>query len=65
MISMLSMSDFNIKVCYQTSLCIKDICVAKVKNPKIATYKDNVMKYKVFAMIILLPLTISKLIQAK
>jgi hypothetical protein len=65
MISMLSISDFNIKVCYQTSLCIKDRCVAAIIYPEIAAYKDNVMRYKDFAMIILLPLTISRLIQAK
>jgi hypothetical protein len=65
MILMLSISDFNIRVYYQTSLCIKDRCVAIVINPEIATYKDNVMKYKDLAMIIILPLTISRLIQAK
>jgi hypothetical protein len=62
MISMLSISDFNIKVCYQIRLCIKDRCVAIVINPEIVTYKDNVIKYKDLAMIILLPLTISRLI---
>ena len=60
---MLPISDFNITVCYQTSLCIKDICVAAVIYPKIEAY--NVMRQKDFAMIILLPLTISRLIQAK
>jgi len=65
MISMLSFNDFNIKVCYQASLCIKDRCVATVINPEIVTYKDNVIKYKDLAMIVLLPLTISRLIEAK
>jgi hypothetical protein len=62
MISMLSFSDFNIKFYYQTSLCIKDRCVEIVINLEIATYKDNVIKYKYVAMIVLLPLAISKLI---
>ena len=65
MISMLSISDFNIEVCYQTSLSIKDRCAATVINPEIVTYKDNVIKYKDLAMIVLFPLTISRLIEAK
>jgi hypothetical protein len=65
MISMHSSGDFNIKVCYQASLCNKDRCVATVINPEIVTYKDNVIKYKDLAMIVLLPLTISRLMEAK
>jgi hypothetical protein len=65
MISMHSFSDFNIKVCYQAGLCNKVRCVATLKNPEIATYKDNVTKYKDLAMIILFPLSISRLIEAK
>jgi hypothetical protein len=62
MISMLSSNDFNIKVCYQASLCIKDRYVAIVINPEIVTYRDNVIKDKELAMIVLLSLTISRLI---
>ena len=62
MISIIWSSDFNIKVCYQASLCIKDRCVAIVINPEIVIYKDNVIKDKELAMIVLLRLTISRLI---
>jgi hypothetical protein len=62
MISILSFSDFNIKACYQASLCTKDRRVAIVINPKIVIYKDNVIKDKELAMIVLFPLTISRLI---
>ena len=65
MISMLSFSEFNIKICYQTSLCIKDRCVATLINTEIVTYKDNVIKYKEIAMIVHFLLKISRLIQEK